>query len=95
MEYTSKEVYEYVSKKSNDPIVEWKKCRISWQDFPIYKSDIEFYYKISPIFEVSEEYAKEFLEKNSDVKDSFEYKDWKLKARNQWHSKTGSQFGGG
>jgi hypothetical protein len=29
MEYTSKEVYEYVSKKTNDPIVEWKKCRAS------------------------------------------------------------------
>ena len=81
MEYTSKEVYEYVSKKSNDPIVEWKKCRISWQDFPIYKSDIEFYDKVSPIFEVSESYANEFLKKNNDVKDSFEYKDWKLKAK--------------
>jgi hypothetical protein len=29
MEYTSKEVYEYISKKTNDPIVEWKKCRAS------------------------------------------------------------------
>ena len=81
MEYTSKEVYEYVSKHANDPILEWKKCRISWQDFPIYKSDLEFYDKISPTFEVSEEYAKEFLERNNDVKDSFEYKDWKLKAK--------------
>jgi len=50
MEYTSKEVYEYVSKKTNDPIVEWKKCRLSWQEFPIYQSDLEFYDKISPIF---------------------------------------------
>ena len=81
MEYTSKEVYEYVSKHSNDPIVERKKCRISWQDFPIYKSDLEFYDKVSPTFEVTEEYAKEFLERNNDVKDSFEYKDWKLKAK--------------
>jgi len=81
MDYTSKEVYEYVSKKSNDPIVEWKKCRLSWQEFPIYQSDLEFYDKVSPTFDVSEEYAKEFLEKNSDVKDSFEYKDWKLKAK--------------
>ena len=81
MEYTSKEVYEYVSRKSNDPIVEWKKCHVSWQEFPIYKSDIEFYDKVSPTFEVSEEYAKEFLEKNSDIKDRFEYKDWKLKAK--------------
>ena len=81
MEYTSKEVYEYVSKKTNDPIVERKKCRLSWQDFPIYQSDLEFYDKVSPTFEVSEGYAKEFLEKNNDVKDSFEYKDWKLKAK--------------
>ena len=81
MEYTSKEVYEYVSKKTNDPIVEWKKCRASWQDFPIYQSDLEFYDKISPTFEVDEWFAKDFLEKNSDVKDCFEYKDWKLKAK--------------
>ena len=81
MEYTSKEVYEYVSRKTNDSIVEWKKCHTSWQDFPIYKSDLEFYDKVSPRFEVSEEYAKEFLDRNSDVKDNFEYKDWKLKAK--------------
>ena len=81
MEFTSKEVYEYVSKKSNDAIVEWKKCRVSWQDFPIYKSDLEFYDKVSPTFEVSEEYAKQFLEKNDDIKDNFEYKDWRLKAK--------------
>ena len=81
MEYTSKEVYEYVSKHSNDPIVEWKKCHLSWQDFPIYKSDLEFYDKVSPIFEVDEWFAKDFFKKNSDVKDYFEYKDWKLKAK--------------
>ena len=81
MQYTSREVYEYVSKKSKDPIVERKKCRLSWQEFPIYQSDLEFYDKVSPTFEVSEEYAKEFLEKNSDVKDNFEYKDGKLKAK--------------
>jgi len=81
MEYTSKEVYEYVSKKTNDPIVEWKKCRESWQEFPIYQSDLDFYEKVSPTFEVSEKYAKDFLEKNNDVKDHFEFKDWKLKAK--------------
>ena len=81
MDYTSKEVYEYVSKISDDPIEEWKKCRLSWQEFPIYQSDLDFYDKVSPIFEVSEEYAKEFLEKNSDIKGNFEYKDWKLKAK--------------
>lgn len=36
---------------------------------------------MSPTFEVSEEYAKQFLEKNNDIKDSFEYKDGKLKAK--------------
>ena len=81
MEYTSKEVYEYVSKKANDPIVEWKKCHVSWQKFPIYQSDLEFYDKVSPTFEVSEDYAKEFLKKDSNSKDNFEYKDWKLKAK--------------
>ena len=81
MEYTSKEVYEYISKKSNDPVVERKKCRLSWQEFPVYKSDLEFYDKVSPTFEVDEKFAKDFLEKNSDIKDHFEYKDWKLKAK--------------
>ena len=76
MQYTSKEVYEYISKKANDPIVERKKCRVSWQDFPIYKSDLDFYDKVSPIFEVSEDYAKEFFEKNSDVKVTFQTKIW-------------------
>jgi hypothetical protein len=74
MQYTSKEVYEYICKKCDDSIIEWKKCCISGQIFPIYKSDLEFYNKISPTFEVSEEYAKEFLKKNNDVKDNFEYK---------------------
>lgn len=74
MQYTSKEVYEYICKECGDSIIERKKCYISGQDFPIYKSDLEFYNKVSPTFEVSESYAKEFLEKNSDVKDNFEYK---------------------
>ena len=70
-----------MSKKLNDPIVEWKKCCLSWQDFPIYQSDLEFYDKVSPILDVDEQYAKEFLEKNNDIKDCFEYKDGKLKAK--------------
>jgi hypothetical protein len=45
-----KNVYEFVSNKINDPIVEWKTCKISGSEFPIYKSDLEFYDKISPIF---------------------------------------------
>ena len=63
MQYTSKKVYEYVSKKANDPIMERKKCRLSWQDFPIYQSDIEFYDKVSPTFEVSQTFVNDFFKK--------------------------------
>ncbi len=49
MYYTSKEVYEYISKQRNDPIVEWKTCAVSGAEFPIYKSDLEFYDKVSPV----------------------------------------------
>lgn len=50
MYYTSKEVYEFISKQTNDPIVEWKTCAISGQPFAIYQSDLDFYAKISPTF---------------------------------------------
>ena len=58
MHYTSKEVYEYISKQTNpaasdgagDPIVERKICKVSGQSFAIFKSDLEFYDKISPVF---------------------------------------------
>ncbi|MDR0650598.1 MAG: hypothetical protein LBG59_04260 [Candidatus Peribacteria bacterium] len=50
MYYTSRETYEFVSKQTNDPIVEWKTCKVSGQPFPIYQSDLEFYKKISPTF---------------------------------------------
>ena len=50
MYYTSKEVYKFISKQTNDPIVERKICAVSGAEFPIYKSDMEFYDKISPIF---------------------------------------------
>jgi hypothetical protein len=45
-----KSVYEFISKQTNDPIVERKTCRASGQEFPIYQSDLEFYDKISPVF---------------------------------------------
>ena len=48
--YTSRETYEFVAKKTNDPIIEWKTCKVSGQLFPIYQSDLEFYEKISPVF---------------------------------------------
>jgi hypothetical protein len=51
MTYTSREVYEYISRQTHDPIVEWKTCRIAGVKFAIYASDMEFYTKISPIFD--------------------------------------------
>ena len=46
-----KNVYEFISQQTNDPIIEWKTCAISGQEFPIYKSDRDFYDKISPVFD--------------------------------------------
>ncbi len=50
MYYTSRQVYEFISIQTNDPIVERKVCKVSGAEFPIYKSDMEFYDKISPVF---------------------------------------------
>ncbi|MEI7477826.1 MAG: hypothetical protein WCJ81_04935 [bacterium] len=50
MQYTSREVYEYVSQKTNDPIIERRTCAVSGAEFPIYQSDVLFYDKISPTF---------------------------------------------
>ena len=50
MQYTSKEVYEFISKQTGDPIVERKICTISGQPFAIFQSDLDFYAKISPTF---------------------------------------------
>ena len=50
MSYTSPEVYEFISKQTNDPIVERKECRVSGQKFAIYQSDLDFYDKVSPVF---------------------------------------------
>ncbi|MEI8091018.1 MAG: hypothetical protein WCG98_01925 [bacterium] len=44
-----KKVYEFISEQSNDPIVEWKTCKVSKQEFPIFQSDLDFYDKISPV----------------------------------------------
>ena len=51
MQYTSKEVYEYISHETNDPIVERKNCAVSGQPFAIFQSDLDFYNKISPTFD--------------------------------------------
>ncbi len=50
MNYTSKEVYEYISLKNSDPIIERKTCTVSGQPFAIFQSDLDFYKKISPTF---------------------------------------------
>jgi len=49
MNYTQPPVYEFISKQISDPIVEWKTCRLSGTQFPIYQSDKEFYDRVSPV----------------------------------------------
>lgn len=49
MQYTSREVYEFISIQQNDPIVQWKICAVSGVEFPIYESDMQFYKKISSV----------------------------------------------
>ena len=53
MNYTSKEVYEYISKQTNDPIVEWKTCAVSGTKFAIYQSDVDLLAKLSPTFDAT------------------------------------------
>ncbi len=50
MYYTSKEVYEFISKQKADPILEWKTCAISGHPFPIFQSDMDVYSKASLAF---------------------------------------------
>jgi hypothetical protein len=45
-----RKVYEFISTKTNDPIVERKVCTASGTEFPIYQSDLDFYDKVSPVF---------------------------------------------
>jgi len=47
---TSRQVYEFISKSTCDPIVERRTCSISGQPFAIFQSDLDFYNKISPTF---------------------------------------------
>lgn len=41
-----KEVYEFISKKTNDPIVERRICRVSGEEFAIFQSDKDFFQKL-------------------------------------------------
>ncbi len=44
-----KNVYEYISKKTNDPIVERRKCHWTGEDFAIFQSEVEMLDKLSPV----------------------------------------------
>lgn len=48
MHFISREVYEYLSKKNSDPILERRRCSITWHDFPIIASKQNFLKKIAP-----------------------------------------------
>lgn len=50
MSYTSREVYEFISQQTSDPIIEWRICDVSGTEFPIFQSDKDFLDKISPSF---------------------------------------------
>jgi len=44
-----KAVYEFISKQTNDPIVEWKICKVSGKSFAIFQSDLEMLDRLSPV----------------------------------------------
>ena len=46
--FTSKKTYEYISEKTKDKILEWKICKWTWKEFPIFNSQKELLKKISP-----------------------------------------------
>ena len=43
-----KEAYENISTSQNDPIMEWRTCEISGDEFPIYQGDIDLLTKLYP-----------------------------------------------
>ena len=45
-----KKVYEYISSQNNDPIIEWKICAKSGEEFPIFASEQKFFAQMSPTF---------------------------------------------
>lgn len=48
MQRISKEVYEFISKQANQPIVEWRTCKASGELFPIYQGEVELLEKMTP-----------------------------------------------
>lgn len=49
MHYTKPEVYEFISKQTNDPILERKTCAVSGTKFPIFQWDKDVLEKLSPV----------------------------------------------
>ncbi len=48
MHYTSPEVYEFISKQTNDPIAEWRVCPRTGERFAIFSGDIRLLDLLSP-----------------------------------------------
>ena len=48
MHYTSRTTYEFISTKNSDPIIEWKICAVSGQEFPIFESEKKLLEKLQP-----------------------------------------------
>ncbi len=44
-----KQVYEFISKQTNDPIVEWRTCTVSGEEFAIFQGDVDMLDKLSPV----------------------------------------------
>lgn len=44
-----RKTYEFISKQTNDPIVERRSCKRTGEDFAIYQSDVEMLGRLSPI----------------------------------------------
>jgi len=45
----NKEVSELISQEMNDPIVEWRVCRWTGKEFPIFQGDVDMLEKLSPV----------------------------------------------
>ena len=48
MQRISKEVYEFISRQADQPIVGWRTCKASGEVFPIYQGEIDLLEKSSP-----------------------------------------------